>query len=142
MNPRFNLFSIRYYKFKLFQNGFTILLLILNISGCSLKSNGTNGSDSTTIQQIKPQVASGKYSFIVIKVEGNTFGYEISDNGKLLVRQKTIPALSGNRGFSSQEDAEKCANFVISKLKRNIMPPTVTPREIDSLGLLHDATIN
>jgi hypothetical protein len=87
------------------------------------------------IQQNKTQSPGEKYTFKIIPVVGNTFGYEISDLGKIIVLQKTIPSLPGNSGFRSKADAEKCARLVISKLNRNIMPPAVTPKEIDSLGI-------
>jgi hypothetical protein len=92
---------------------------------------------SDTIVKVKniPNPQFQKYAFNIIPSVESTFGYEISDQGKILVRQKTIPSLPGNSGFKTKADAEKCARFVISKLNRNIMPPTVTPKEIDSLGI-------
>ena len=64
------------------------------------------------------------------------WGYEVLIKNKPYIRQETIPAISGNRGFSSKEKAEKAAQFVIYKIEKNIMPPTVTVAELDSLGVL------
>ena len=89
----------------------------------------------------KPKAEVEKYTFRIIPALENTFGYEILDQGKILVQQKSIPSLPGNRGFHTEDDAEKCAVFVISKLNRNIMPPSVTPEELDSLGIIINSKI-
>jgi hypothetical protein len=112
-----------------------LLFVVLTIISCSSESRNTSVSDTMIIQQNKTQSPGEKYTFKIIPVVGNTFGYEISDLGKIIVLQKTIPSLPGNSGFRSKADAEKCARLVISKLNRNIMPPAVTPKEIDSLGI-------
>jgi hypothetical protein len=52
-----------------------------------------------------------------------------------MVHQPNIPAVMGNRGFASADDAAKTANLVAFKLKNNIMPPSVTTTELDSIGI-------
>ncbi len=64
------------------------------------------------------------------------YGYKILIDGKVYINQASIPALSGNKGFSSPEKARKAANFVIYKIKNNILPPSVNRTELDSLGVL------
>jgi len=44
--------------------------------------------------------------------------------------------MPGNNGFRTKEQAERTAKFVISKIQKNIMPPTVTIQELDSLKVL------
>ncbi len=95
--------------------------------------------------QVKPATGKGgnKKSIIekqllaykIIPAEQNTFGYDILENNRPLVHQPSIPGLPGNKGFSKKEDAEKCARLVISKINRNLMPPTVTRKELDSLKI-------
>ncbi len=63
------------------------------------------------------------------------FGYNILVDGKIMVHQPNIPAVMGNRGFASADDAAKTANLVAFKLKNNIMPPSVTTTELDSIGI-------
>lgn len=74
-------------------------------------------------------------SYHIIKCEANTYGYEIWVKNKLLIRQKSIPGLPGNRGFSKKQAAVKTARLVIKKLQQGIMPPTITPKDLDSLGV-------
>jgi hypothetical protein len=76
------------------------------------------------------------YAFNIIPGEENTFGYEIIQNGKPLIRQTTIPGMPGNKGFVNQADAEKVANLVVRKLKKGEMPPTVLPEELKQLNVI------
>ena len=64
------------------------------------------------------------------------FGYDIYMYKSLYVHQPHMPAISGNRGFDTEEQARKVAEFIVYKIKNNIMPPSVKPEELDSLGVL------
>lgn len=64
------------------------------------------------------------------------FGYDIYMYRNLYVHQPHIPAINGNRGFDTEEQAHKAGEFIVYKIKNNIMPPSVTPQELDSLGVL------
>ena len=64
------------------------------------------------------------------------WGYDVFINKSQYVHQPHIPAVPGNRGFSSEAFAKKTGEFVGYKIKNNIMPPSVTPAELDSLGVL------
>lgn len=64
------------------------------------------------------------------------FGYDIYIYDALYVHQPHIPAINGNRGFHTQEQASKAAEFVIYKIRNNIMPPSLSVEELDSLGTL------
>lgn len=68
------------------------------------------------------------------KVAG--FGYDILIDNALYVHQPHIPAINGNRGFKTQQQATKAAEFVIYKIRNNIMPPSMSVEELDSLGTL------
>ncbi len=65
------------------------------------------------------------------------WGYDVYINKSQYVHQPHIPAVSGNRGFSNENFAKKTGEFVAFKIKNNIMPPSITPGELDSLGVLH-----
>lgn len=65
-----------------------------------------------------------------------SYGYDVLMDGNKFIHQPYIPSISGNKGFSSKEKAEATAQLVIFKLKNNIMPPSVSPKELDSLGVL------
>lgn len=64
------------------------------------------------------------------------FGYDIYLNKKLYVHQPHIPAVAGSMGFSTPENAKKTGEFVAYKIRNNIMPPSVSPQELDSLGVI------
>lgn len=66
---------------------------------------------------------------------GNGWGYDIYDDGRLLIHQPNIPALSGNHGFTLEADAQKVAKLVIGKIKGNIMPPTLTLEDLKKIGI-------
>ncbi len=64
------------------------------------------------------------------------FGYNILVDGTIFIHQASIPAIPGNNTFSSKEEAEKVANLMIHKLRNNIMPPSISKHELDSLNIL------
>jgi hypothetical protein len=65
------------------------------------------------------------------------WGYDILADGAIYIHQPNVPAVMGNNGFSSEEKALKAGEFVIGKIRNNIVPPSVTPEELDSLGVLN-----
>jgi hypothetical protein len=67
--------------------------------------------------------------------ESNSFGYDIIVEGRVYVHQPNVPARAGNNGFVSEVQAEKVAHLVLNKIKMNILPPTVSIEELDSLGI-------
>ena len=66
-----------------------------------------------------------------------TWGYQLLKDGKLMIDQKNIPAIQGNRGFSTKEKAEVMGSFILQKVKNGGFPPTVSIEEMDSLGVLN-----
>lgn len=77
------------------------------------------------------------YSFEVFETSGLGWGYKIFDNGTLFINQPHIPAMQGNKGFSTKEKAEITASFAIDKMEQGFVPPTISPEELDSLGVLN-----
>ncbi len=77
-----------------------------------------------------------KYSFETFETPGAGWGYDIYEYGKLFIHQPHIPAVQGNKGFSSMENAEKTAEFAITKMLKGIVPPSISTEELDSLGVL------
>jgi hypothetical protein len=63
------------------------------------------------------------------------WGYCISEKGKKIINQETIPGIPGNQGFNTSEDALKVAELVRSKLERATFPPTVSEEELQKLGI-------
>ncbi|MEO5571053.1 MAG: DUF4907 domain-containing protein [Bacteroidia bacterium] len=132
--------------------------LLLSI-GCNNNKTGNERGYSTedSLKQIekkieelkadtsKPKENPYKNAQLDIKVFSNDtiknsqekgFGYDIYMYRSLYVHQPNIPAISGNRGFDTEAQARKTAEFIVYKIKNNIMPPAVSPQELDSLGVL------
>lgn len=86
--------------------------------------------------------SSATYTFETFEntaIEG--WGYRILMDGELYINQPHIPAVQGNKGFSTEEDAAKTAEFAISKMNMGFVPPTMTVAELDSLGVLNQAIV-
>ena len=64
------------------------------------------------------------------------YGYDIFIFDAMYVHQPHIPAINGNRGFKTREQANKAAEFVTYKIRNNVMPPSLSVEELDSLGTL------
>ena len=63
------------------------------------------------------------------------WGYQIRQNGKLVIDQPTIPGRQGNLGFQTEEDAIKVAELVKSKLLAKEFPPTVSEDDLKNLNI-------
>lgn len=63
------------------------------------------------------------------------YGYDIYVDGQRYIHQVNIPSVPGTKGFESEADALKVATLVRQKIENNIMPPSITPEELDSLGV-------
>jgi hypothetical protein len=73
--------------------------------------------------------------YMIINASDGTFGYYIFADGQMLIEQKSIPGVSGNKGFVSKEEAQRTAGFVIKKIKSGEMPPTVSVKELKKLNI-------
>ena len=66
----------------------------------------------------------------------NGWGYDIYVDDKLLIHQPDIPALAGNRGFATEADAQRVAELVVGKIRKNIFPPAMTVENLKSVGVV------
>jgi hypothetical protein len=90
-------------------------------------------------QEVKPQNNSYEKAEITTKIipsANKTFGYDILLYGRPLVHQPNIPGLPGNEGFTTRARAQKVADFVAKKIRKNEMPPTVTIEDLNNMGVL------
>lgn len=81
----------------------------------------------------KPRSTSNFTFFTHLQPEG--WGYRISEKGKEIIDQQTIPGIPGNQGFRTSEDAQKVAELVIEKLEKGTFPPTISEEELQKLGI-------
>jgi hypothetical protein len=120
---------------------FTVLFIVFTLvspSGGAI-SAGASGKKQEVKKDVTEQTnpyAKAKITIKIIPSVDKTFGYDIFLNEKLLVHQPHIPALPGNKGFSTKERAQKVAEFVVKKIRKNEMPPTVTMDNLNNLGVL------
>jgi hypothetical protein len=75
-------------------------------------------------------------TYQIIDSQNNTFGYDVYRDGKLMIHQTSIPAMPGNDGFKTRDDAVKVAELVMFKIRKGEMPPTVTVEEMKELGVI------
>ena len=120
----------------------TLFLAVLIVSalfpGTSISANG-NASKEEASQAVKQQnnpYADAEITIKIIPSTHKTFGYDILLQGKPLVHQPNIPALPGNEGFSTRKKAQTVAEFVVKKIRKNEMPPTVTVEDLNKMGVL------
>jgi hypothetical protein len=76
---------------------------------------------------------STKLTYKIIAVPKHTYGYDVFADGRLMIHQTSAPALPGNTGFKTKEDASKVALLVIEKIKKGEMPPTISTDEMKKL---------
>ena len=85
----------------------------------------------------KKAAAKTTFMYFVIKSgDGATFGYDVYADGNLLLHQPSIPAMTGNSGFSDTTSAGKIARLAIQKIREGEMPPTITEGELLKLGVI------
>lgn len=118
------------------------LSLVLIVAACNNSEKPEKETVSTDTGMPNPYEKANIETqvFKVDSIEGNGtrgWGYNILIDGRLYIHQPNIPAVMGNAGFSSEEKAAKAGSFIVYKIKNNILPPSVTPEELDSLGVLN-----
>jgi hypothetical protein len=97
---------------------------------------GTSIYADDTVKEQKNPYANAEITIKIIPSTNNTFGYDILLYGRPLVHQPTIPGLPGNEGFSTNKRAQIVAEFVVKKIRNNVMPPTVTIEDLNNMGVL------
>ena len=98
--------------------------------------NSCNNSPSAQDQNAAEMASKG-----MVPVNASVFktdkgwGYSIIVNNKLYIRQDIIPAVEGNQGFATKEDATKVAELVLNKMK-NKEKPIVKKEDLENLGII------
>lgn len=94
--------------------------------------------DTTTTIDTAPAISPNPpkitdYSWILIEHADGTFGYEVMKSGNLIVSQPHIPGEGGTTGFARREQAGAAAELVISKLEQDILPPSISEKELKKI---------
>ena len=122
---------------------YPLIFLFLFVLACNNSAKKENGENKTITSEKKQEDAKNEevnliegYTSEIFQTPDLGYGYKIYENGKLVIHQPNIPAVSGNKTFTSSDKAQITADFVIMKLEKGISPPSVTQAELDSLGVL------
>ena len=88
--------------------------------------------------QVSIKEVSGSTPSLVVSYsdEYKGWGYDIYVDNKLFVHQPYIPAVTGLQGFKSESDAKKTGELILYKIKNQVIPPSISIHELDSLGIL------
>ena len=114
-----------------------VLLMLFIFVGVPITSMSANETVAKKeVKQQKNPYAKAQISIKIIPAAKKTFGYDILLHGRPLVHQPNIPALPGNDGFTTRERARRVAEFVVKKIRKNEMPPTVTIEDLNNMGVL------
>jgi hypothetical protein len=111
----------------------TMLYIFVGVFEIS-SANATVGRKE--VKQQNSHYANSQITIKIIPSIKKTFGYDIFLQGKPFVHQPNIPALPGNKGFTTKERAQKVAEFVVKKIRKNEMPPTVTSNDLNNMDVL------
>ncbi|MFK8046198.1 MAG: DUF4907 domain-containing protein [Crocinitomicaceae bacterium] len=113
------------------------ILLVLTLTTISCQTDNEFFYEKTTVpvDNIKlEKVPTSHFETYEVDVLG--WGYKIFQDGKMLINQPHIPSIQGNKRFSSRFKAAIAAKFILNKIDNNIFPPSISPSELDSLGVL------
>ncbi len=106
-----------------------IITAIVLVGMIAISCNNGSHNNNTTVSKDSKNIKS--YVF-----ETKTgWGYIITINDKVFIRQPYIPVISGEQSFKTAEDAGKTAALVISKMKEN-QPPTLQKEELEKLRVI------
>lgn len=138
-----NLFKTNQFRYFLISAVITALILSCDSNSSENEESETSSVVDTTVEvdtsksELEPvNLENETYSYQTILNDSIGWGYQILKGNKVYINQPHIPAISGNNGFKSEEDASKTAAFAVYKIENGIMPPTLSKSELDSLGVI------
>lgn len=115
---------------------FKLLFAAILMTLISCSENKKNIDEELPSEEINTKSTEPVYQVIAVEISESGWGYQILKDGKLIIDQEQIPAIQGNQYFKSEEDALKTGELALKKIKGQIFPPTISIRELDSLGIL------
>ncbi len=70
----------------------------------------------------------------VVEIDSG-FGAVIWVDGKRYINLYTIPHVDGYKHFPDQKKAQQAADMVVAKMRKNIIPPSLSKEEVKEMGL-------
>jgi hypothetical protein len=113
----------------------SLLLALAGSANTSLGMDSHNVAGQTHSSGARSP-AIPKLTYKVIEAPKHTHGYDVFADGRLMIHQNSVPALPGNEGFRTKEDATKVALLVIEKIRKGEMPPTISIDEMKKLKVI------
>lgn len=123
--------SIKNQFMRLFLSLFAIcLIMIIGFAFSPVKAKGKSFSSD--------RLPDGKeiYAVQVIQNDTGAWYYQILKDQKVLIIQKSIPAISGNKAFVDSTQAASVGALIVHKLSTGLFPPGVNKHELDSLQII------
>jgi hypothetical protein len=115
-----------------------LLLLVMGVITCAW-TNPVKTPTPLSVDTVSPAdstPAAKTYHYQLFTRPDGAFGYDVFSGNKKIIHQETVPGVPGNKGFTSKKDAIKVAELLVSKLQKNIFPPTITTEELKQLHVL------
>ena len=107
----------------------SVVMFTILLAGC-----GQHGREERV--QADAGIAAREDSVRIVLFEDNGgWGYDIFIGDKQFIHQPIIPVSGGRLPFLTEADAYKTASLVVQKIKSDIFPPSVSLRELDSMGV-------
>ncbi len=113
----------------------SILLFLLACQNNTQNQSSPSSANTTDTSSVASPYDSAQITIETFKKKGG-WGYDIYIDTQRYIHQPHIPAVAGYIRFKSKADAKKAGQLVKQKIKQGILPPSVTPQELDSLGVL------
>ncbi len=104
-----------------------MVVFIATLFGC----NDTAPKISDNNNAHKDSVLIASHSFKT----GDGWGYIITVDDKIVIKQTMIPVVQGIKSFATEEDALKVASLVVNKIKSH-QKPTLFRAELQKIGIL------
>lgn len=111
-------------------------LLLVPIFFVFFSCSESNTEQVDTPQQSK-QSKVDDWSCKAIFVDDQGWGYQLFRGSHLEIDQKNIPSVNGLHYFQSEEKALLAAELALEKIDQGLFPPSVNPKELDSIGAIH-----
>ncbi len=112
------------------------LVGIVNLPAHTLSYNRPGSAGTTPGSNVNAGQKSDNVVCEIIPAPNKTWGYDIFIENRLFIHQTSVPGMPGNEGFKTKEGAAKVAAFVVAKIKKGEVPPTVTAEDLKKLNAL------
>ncbi|MBL7813827.1 MAG: DUF4907 domain-containing protein [Saprospiraceae bacterium] len=109
------------------------LMVLITHSSCQTRAKQEPTTPTSSDIVAAPQIPPQSWTYKITVQTQNTWGYDIYRNEQLIIHQPNIPALPGNTGFKTKDQAQNVALAVIEKIKAGEMPPSLSVEELQTL---------